>query len=88
MSKHVSCTSNKRLYLSENLAEEALIEARIQFDYGSGKGPIGVYRCEDCGYFHLTSQGLINEKLKSYLASGAVDKHKEANRWLNKLKHK
>lgn len=88
MSKRLTCSTTKKIYLSESLAEDALIEARIQFDYPAGRGPIAVYRCEDCGYYHLTSQGLMNEKLKKYLASGSVEKQKEANRWLDKLKHK
>lgn len=88
MSKRLTCSTTKKIYLSESLAEDALIEARIQFDYPEGRGPVAVYRCEDCGYYHLTSQGSVNEKLKKYLASGSVDKQKEANRWLDKLKHK
>lgn len=88
MGKSTTCVSNKKIYLTEVLAEEALLEARIQFDYPSGRGPVAVYRCEDCGYFHLTSQGAMNEKLKSYLSSGKIDKQKEANRWLDKLKRK
>jgi uncharacterized Zn finger protein len=83
-----TCITTKKIYLSETLAEEALIEARIQYEYAANRGPVAVYRCDDCGYFHLTSQGSMNEKLKIYLASGKIDKQKEANRWLNKLKHK
>jgi hypothetical protein len=88
MSKQSPCISTKKIYFTEVLAEEALIEARIQFDYPANRGPIAIYKCEDCGYFHLTSQGTINERLKTYLASGKIDKQKEANRWLDKLKHR
>jgi hypothetical protein len=88
MSVRLTCSTTKKIYLSESLAEDALIEARIQFDYPAGRGPVAVYRCEDCGYYHLTSQGLMNENLRKYLASGSVERQKEANRWLDKLKHK
>lgn len=88
MSKQRTCVSTKKIYFSRDLAEDALIEARIQFDYGAGRGPIAVYQCEDCGYFHLTSKGTQSEKLTKHLASGAIDKQKEANKWLDKLKHK
>jgi ABC-type ATPase with predicted acetyltransferase domain len=76
------------VYVTEVLAEDALIEARIQFDYPSGQGPVAVYRCDDCGYYHLTSQGLMSEKLKTYLASGQVEKQKQANFWADKLNRK
>lgn len=88
MSKRLTCASTKKIYLSEDLAEDALIEARIQFDYAVGKGPVAVYRCETCGYFHLTSRGTQSQRLTKYLASGAIDKQKEANKWLDKLKYK
>lgn len=88
MNRSAPCSSGKKIYATKELATEALIEARIQFEYGSGKGPVAVYRCDDCSYFHLTSQGSMNEKLKNYLATGKIDKQKEANRWLAKFKHK
>jgi hypothetical protein len=88
MAKPVRCISTKKVYLSESLAEEALIDARIQFEYPNGLGPIATYRCEDCGYYHLTSSGIMNERLKEYLASGKIDRQKTANQWLTKLKRK
>jgi ABC-type ATPase with predicted acetyltransferase domain len=84
----VICSTGKKVYASEALAEDALIEARIQFDYQAGRGPVAVYRCEACGHYHLTSQGPMSEKLKMYLASGQLDKQKQANYWAHKLKGK
>ena len=80
------CITGKKLYPTLDIAEEALIDARTTFDYAPGKGPIAVYRCEECGYFHLTSQGAMNEKLARLIAEGKIDLQKEANRWLNKMK--
>ena len=80
------CVSRKKSYASESLAIDALIEARIQFDYAAGYGPVAVYRCEDCGQYHLTSRGPQNEKLTAQLNSGKIQQQKEANRWLEKFK--
>lgn len=66
------------------IAEDALLEANAKFSHG----PIAVYRCDDCGYFHFTSQGQMNEKLASYLATGKMKRQKEANDWQDKLKRK
>ena len=66
------------------MAEDALLEANIKFN----RGPVGIYKCEDCGYYHLTSQGQMNEKLAKYLAAGKIKLQKEANDWTEKLKRK
>jgi ABC-type ATPase with predicted acetyltransferase domain len=80
------CTAGKRVYLSEQIAEDALIEAHIHFDYRSGSGPVAVYRCEDCGNYHLTSQGPTNARLSQLVANGTIKKQKEASRWQGKFK--
>jgi hypothetical protein len=82
----VNCISNKKIYATLELAEEALIHAHIQFDFSRGNGPVAVYKCEDCGYFHLTSKGPLNERLAKELKNGKINLHKEANRWQSKFK--
>ena len=74
------------MYPSREIAEEALIEARTQYNFGHRDGPIAIYLCEDCGAHHLTSQGVMNEKLKQYLADGKISLQKEANHWMSKIK--
>jgi hypothetical protein len=81
-----TCVTGKKSYPSQQIAEEALIEAQAHFDYGRASGPIAVYRCEDCGEYHLTSKGTMNEKLVSYIKDGTLNKLKEANRWTTKFK--
>lgn len=76
-----TCVTNKRSYLTAELAEEALIGAHINFEYGKGTGPIGIYQCEDCGQFHLTSKGTMNARLQQMLKDGEIKKQKEANWW-------
>ena len=83
----IKCASNKKVYPSKEMAEEALIEAHSQFEYKGG-GPIAVYQCEDCGYFHLTSKGPVNQKLAELLKDGKLQRAREANQWLHKIRRK
>ncbi len=74
--------------MSYELAVDALIEAWTRFDYTHTTGPIAVYQCEDCGNYHLTSQGKINETLQKHITSGKIQRQKEADRWIEKLKNR
>jgi hypothetical protein len=80
-----TCVTNKKMYPTAEIAEDALIEARTHYDFGRA-GPVAIYCCEDCGSYHLTSKGEMNEKLKQYLATGKISLQKEANHWMNKIK--
>lgn len=82
------CISGKRIYFTRQIAEDALIESWTRFNYTANNGPVAVYQCEECGHFHLTSRGPMNEKLSKALAEGGIGRQKEANRWLDKLKKK
>lgn len=82
------CSSGKRMYASQRVAEDELIEAWTRYDYPPGTGPIAVYRCEDCGNYHLTSKGPINERLHEVIASGRIQRQKEADRWSDKWKRR
>jgi hypothetical protein len=76
------------VYLTEDLAVEALIQAHVHFDYSRSGGPVTVYRCDDCGYYHLTSQGQMHVKLDEYLKSSRNKYDKEAEKWIKKFKSK
>ncbi len=80
------CSYGKRSYSSEAIAVEALIEAHVHFNYGKRSGPVAVYQCDECGQFHLTSTGTINEKLQQYLADGTLEKLRRARVWSDKWK--
>jgi len=82
------CVSGKRMYRSIEIAEDVLIETWTRFDFAPENGPISVYQCEDCGQFHLTSRGPMNEKLSAALKNGDIKRGKEAARWEDKLKRK
>jgi len=81
-----TCTSGKKVFLSQQMAEEALIEAWGRYDYAPNAGPISFYQCEDCGYYHFTSQGRMNERLAKEIASGKIKLQREANHWERKMK--
>ena len=80
----MSC--GKRAYTTPEIAEEALIEAHIQYQYPKGSGPIAIYQCEDCGRFHLTSRGEMNPTLAKYYEEGKIKLQKEAQQWMNRIK--
>lgn len=75
------CSSGKKTYYSEYDAEEALIDAWGRNNYREGSGPLAVYACTECRYFHWTSRPPINEKLKKALEDGSILKEQEANKW-------
>lgn len=81
----LQCPSNKKIFLSLQLAEEALLDSHQRNHY-KGSGPINVYLCQDCGYYHFTSKGEINLTLKQQLQNGAIEKGREALWWESKLK--
>ncbi|MBS1505821.1 MAG: hypothetical protein JSS79_04155 [Bacteroidetes bacterium] len=81
----IKCSTGKRVYLTEALAEDALLDAHGRHQY-AGTGPVAFYRCDDCGYYHFTSKGPMNEKLAKLLASGKLKLQQEANHWEKKLK--
>ena len=84
----IKCISHKKVYPSKEIAEEALVEAHTHYNYAPKGGPVAVYQCDDCGYFHLTSQGTMNPRLALYISNGKLGREKEANRWLDKMKRK
>jgi hypothetical protein len=81
------CVTQKKCYSTKEIAEDALIEAWIGFDYSRGNGPVAVYQCDDCGEFHLTSSGPMNGRLSDAINSGFIKRQKDANQWITKFKH-
>jgi hypothetical protein len=81
-----TCPSQKRMYDTAIQAEQALLDLQSRIDFRTGDGPVGVYRCDVCGAYHLTSSGPVNPFLASQLREGSVARQREANRWLGKLK--
>ncbi len=84
----IKCISHKKVFATQEIAEEALIDARSNFEYGTRTGPVAVYRCDDCGYFHLTSKGPVNQKLQEAINSGKIKLQQEANKWIGKIRRR
>jgi hypothetical protein len=82
------CPTHKKVYVTYEIAENALIAAHTRFDYPHGGGPVAVYECNECHYYHLTSQGEMNERLAQHLKEGKIKRQKEADYWLSKMKGK
>ena len=76
------------MYETAQLAEDVLIELWTKNDYRQHQGPVNIYRCDDCGYFHLTSLGEMNANLARYLSSDKVRINKAASKWMDKFKNK
>lgn len=79
------CASGKRVYDSAVLAEQALVDLQGRNDYREGTGPVGVYCCQFCGGYHLTSKGPENIFLSTQLKDGKIRLQREANKWIDKL---
>lgn len=82
------CASGKRSYATAALAEEALLEAHIHFTFERANGPVTFYLCEDCGQYHLTSKGPVNERLAQLIKNGELARLKEAQAWARRLNKK
>ena len=80
------CVSGKKMFISLTIAEDALIELWSKNEYRQGEGPVAAYCCEDCGQYHLTSKGPMNERLAEALAGDELRIRREANKWIDKLK--
>ncbi|MFZ6011586.1 MAG: hypothetical protein ACOYXT_14680 [Bacteroidota bacterium] len=82
----VKCVTGKKAYPSQQIAEDVLIELWTLNHYTPSNGPIGIYHCDDCGQYHFTSQGKMNDKLAQYLADGRIERQREAEKWQQKFK--
>jgi hypothetical protein len=80
------CSSGKKQFVTEAIAEEALIDAQASYDYGRTSGPVAVYLCDECGYYHLTSRGPMNAKLSAFLQEGKLSRERIARQWTEKFK--
>ncbi|MEQ9405011.1 MAG: hypothetical protein RIM99_15570 [Cyclobacteriaceae bacterium] len=56
----MKCVTGKNCFETEDLAIEALIQNHIKFRHREGAGPINVYECRDCRFWHFTSSGKVS----------------------------
>lgn len=78
----MSCPTHKYQYMSQDLAETALIDQHIYKGFLPHEGPQNVYECDICGHWHLTSKALSrNERLQEMIDSGELKRKQTAQRW-------
>ena len=82
----MKCSTGKKIYATRSIAEDVLIELWIKNEFSPGQGPCTVYQCDDCRYFHLTSQGSMNERLATLLENGYIKRMRTASRWTDRFK--
>jgi hypothetical protein len=82
------CPTRKVIYVTQALAEDALIDAWVRNNYKLGTGPVNVYQCDDCGNFHFTSKGEINARLKQEWDLGHIARNQQAFDLERKLRRK
>lgn len=82
------CVTHKRMYHTLRLAEDALIDAHIRFNYRNTNGPVAIYKCDDCGHYHFTSKGNMNARLAEAIANGTIKKQQEISRWEDKFRNR
>ena len=82
------CSSGKRTYETQEVAENVLVESWVRYEYSGQTGPVSIYKCEDCGHYHLTSKGPMNARLAEALKDGSIEKQKQGRRWEDKLRRR
>lgn len=82
----MKCQTGKVSYDNEQIALEALVQNRIRNNHSEGSGPTNIYRCEDCGTFHFTSRGPMNEALNTEENLARMKLGNQAGFWEDKFK--
>ena len=82
----MKCVSGKVVHYSEQSALEALVQNHIRFYHNDNAGPVNVYECRDCGYFHLTSSGSKHPLLDDPEVKKRIKLEKQSLHWESKLR--
>ncbi len=81
----IDCSSGKICYLTQQMAEAALIDNRARYNYSVGQGPTNIYMCEICNCYHFTSKGELHPLLKDDNTQQRINKLKQGRDWEDKL---
>lgn len=79
------CSTGKICHMSQEVAEEALVENRARNNFDHAAGPINIYKCEICHYFHFTSKGNPREMLSDPVVQRKIERMKIQNHWERKF---
>ena len=77
----MDCVTGKVCFETKEQAEEALVNNRIRYN----SGPTTFYQCNDCGFFHFTSQGSEHSSLSDEETKDRIDRERDAGFWEDKL---
>lgn len=73
----MSCSTGKNSYYTEEEVQEALIRSHIKFI----KAANNYYRCNDCGEFHLTSQGALHSLINEPKVQNRIKRERRSQEW-------
>lgn len=73
----MTCSTGKNGYYTEKEVQEALIRSHIKFN----KAAINYYQCNDCGEFHLTSQGALHSLINEPKVQERIKRERRSQEW-------
>ena len=76
------CVTGKNGYYAEAEVQEALIRSQINFIQGA----INYYVCNECGEFHLTSQGERHPLLRDPKVQERIKQEQRTREWEGRLR--
>ena len=79
------CTTGKKCFDTKDQADQALINIHALGNFRAGSGPIAVYQCEDCNYWHFTSKGNKSSLLDDPEVKDHIKKTQQSRFWEDKL---
>lgn len=80
----MSCSTGKNGYYSETEVQEALIRSHIGFKSAASN----YYLCEECGEYHLTSQGGLHPLLNDPKVQERIKREQQEQEWKSRFKRR
>jgi len=80
----MSCSTGKNGYYSETEVQEALIRSHIRFITTASN----YYLCEECGEYHLTSQGGLHPLLSDPKVQKRIKREQQEQEWESRFKRR
>ena len=79
----MSCSTGKNGYYTEEEVQEALIRSHIKFP----KPANSYYQCNECGEYHLTSQGTRHPLINDPKVKERINREQRTQDWEGRFKH-
>ncbi len=78
----MKCVTGKNGYYNEDEVQEALIRSHIRFP----RAAVNYYLCQDCGEYHLTSQGERHPILDDPQTRQRIQREQQEQDWLARFR--